>query len=128
MGTLLESRVGILDALELVRGSTRNRRFQKLFDGVEQAVTSGGQVGTAFERSRLIDPYVCQAITTGEESGNIGPAMTYAADMLDETNTEVLNAVIKLVEPVILIGMGVVVGAVAISLFLPLFDLTSAMR
>jgi type II secretory pathway component PulF len=126
MGTLLESRVGVLDALELVRGSTRNRRFQKLFDGVEHAVTSGGNLGTSFERSGLVDPYVCQAIITGEESGNLGPAMTYAADMLDETNAEVLSAVIKLVEPVILIGMGVVVGAVAISLFLPLFDLTSA--
>ena len=128
LGTLLESRVGVLDALELVRGSTRNRRFQKLFDDVEQSVTSGGHLGTTFERSGLIDPYVCQAIITGEESGNMGPAMTYAAEMLEESNTEVLHTVMKLVEPVILIGMGVVVGTVAVSLFVPLFDLTSAMR
>lgn len=128
LGTLLESRVGVLDALELVRSSTRNRRFQGLFNDVEQAVTSGGHLGAAFERSTMIDPHVCQAVITGEESGNLGPAMTYAADMLDETNAEVLAAVLKLIEPVILIFMGFVVGAVAISLFLPLFDLTAALR
>ncbi len=68
---------------------------------------------------------ICQAIRTGEESGNLGGAMSYAADVLDEDNTELLNTVTKLLEPVILIVMGVIVGGVAISLFLPLFDMTS---
>ena len=71
---------------------------------------------------------MCQAVKTGEESGNLGGALSYSADILDEGNTELVNTVTKLIEPVILIGMGIVVGAVAISLFLPLFDLTSAMK
>lgn len=128
MGTLLESRVGILQALALSRGSTRNRRYQRLFDDVEKAVTSGGQLGATFERSGLVQAYVCQAVITGEDCGNLGGAMTYAADMLDETNSELINTVMKLVEPIILIVMGVVVGGVAITLFLPLFDLTAALQ
>ena len=48
--------------------------------------------------------------------------------MLDETNAELVNTTVKLIEPLILIVMGVVVGGVAVSLFMPLFDLTSAMR
>jgi len=126
MGLLLESRVGVLDTLDLSRGATTNDQFAALFDRIEQAITGGGQLSSAFEESGLIEPYVCQAIKTGEDSGNLGGAITYCADVLDETNTELINAVTKLIEPVILIGMGLVVGAVAISLFMPLFDLTSA--
>jgi type IV pilus assembly protein PilC len=128
MGLLLESRVGVLDALDLTRGATSNAQFQALFDDVEQAVTSGGQLASAFEHSGVIEPYICQAVRTGEDSGNLGGAITFCADILDETNTEVINALTKLIEPVILIGMGLVVGTVAISLFMPLFDLTSAVN
>lgn len=127
MGTLLESGVGVLDTLELARESTRNRRFRELFDGLDRAVTSGGQLSSAFEQSNLVEPYIGQAIHTGEDSGNLGGALTYCADMLDETNTELINTSMKLLEPVILIGMGLVVAVVAISLFLPLFEMTSAL-
>jgi type IV pilus assembly protein PilC len=128
MGMLLESRVGLLDTLELAREATRNRRFQTLFDQLEETVTSGGQPSSAFDAAGIVEPYVCQALRTGEESGKLGGAMTYCADLLDETNTELISAVTRLTEPVILIGMGVLVGGVAISLFMPLFDMTSAMR
>lgn len=128
MGMLLESRVGLLDTLELVRRSTRNRSFQRLFDDLEESVTAGGQLSTAFERSGRVEPYICQAVRTGEDSGNLGGAMSYAADILDENNTELIGVITKLFEPMILIGMGVFVGGVAISLFMPLFDLTSAIQ
>lgn len=128
MGMLLESRVGVLESFELARRSTQNRQFQRLFDTMEQAVTSGGHITDAFQTSRLIEPYVTQAVRTGEDSGNLGGAMTYCADVLDETNTELINTVAKLIEPAILITMGAVVGTVAVSLFVPLFDLTSAMK
>jgi type II secretory pathway component PulF len=126
MGMLLGSRVGVLDTLELVRGSTRNDRFQKLFGEIEEAVTGGGEISNAFQKCTFIEPYVCQAVHTGEQAGSLGDAISYCADMLDETNQELVDAVMKLVEPIILIGMGIVVGGVAISLFLPLFDLTAA--
>lgn len=128
MGTLLESSVGVLDTLELARGSTQNRRFQDLFDSLDEAVTSGRQLSSVFENTNLVEAYVCQAIHTGEDSGNLGGALTYCADMLDETNAELIDTGMRLLEPVILIGMGLVVGTVAISLFLPLFEMTSAMR
>jgi type II secretory pathway component PulF len=128
MGMLLGSRVGVLDTLELVRASTRNDRFQKLFGEIEEAVTGGGEISSAFEGCTFIEPYVCQAVHTGEQAGSLGGAISYCADMLDETNQELIDTVMKLIEPIILIGMGFVVGGVAISLFLPLFDMTSALR
>lgn len=128
MGMLLESGVGVLDTFELARESTKNRRFQKLFDELEESVTGGGTLATAFEESKIVQPFICQAIRTGEDSGNLGGALTYAADLLDETNTEVTRTVMKLIEPIILMVLGVVVGTVAVSLFLPLFDMTAAMH
>jgi len=128
MGMLLESKVGVLDTIDLARGVSDNVEFRKLFAALDNAVTSGGQLSSAFEHSGIIESYVCQAVKTGEESGNLGGALSYSADILDEGNTELVNTVTKLIEPVILIGMGLVVGAVAISLFMPLFDLTSAVQ
>jgi len=128
MGTLLESRVGVLEALDLVRDSTRNDQFQGLFNDIEQGVTSGGSMSSACEASNMVELYLCQAIQTGEASGCMGEAMLYSSDILDETNTELLTTVMKLLEPVILIAMGFVVGAVAISLFMPLFDMTAALQ
>lgn len=127
MGMLLESAVGVLDTLELVRDSTKNNKFQKLFRDLEEAVTSGGGLSRTFENSGLVEPHICQAIHTGEESGFLGGSMVYCADMLDETNAELIDALMRLIEPIILIGMGFVVGTVAVSLFLPLFDMTAAM-
>lgn len=128
MGMLLESSVGLLDTLELARGATRNRAFQNMFDAVETTVASGGHPSAAFEASGLVEPFICQAILTGEETGNLGGAMTYCADILDESNEELIKAGVRLLEPLILVCMGVVVGGVAISLFLPLFDMTSALK
>ncbi len=127
LGTLIECRVGLLDAIELGRGITSNRRFRKLLDGIEDSVTSGDQVSSALERSGFISPSIYHAIRIGEDSGNLGPAITFCAETLDEENTELISTMTRLVEPMILIVMGFVVGTVAVSLFLPLFDMTSAM-
>jgi type II secretory pathway component PulF len=128
MGMLLEARVGVLDALELSRGVTKSSEFVKLFDALDENISAGRPISAAFDKCSLVDPAVCQAIRTGEDSGNLGGAITYCADVLDETNTQLLNTLAKLIEPAILIVMGVVVGIVAVSLFMPLFDLTSAMN
>ncbi len=126
LGLLLESKVGLLDSIALIKGSTRNRSFQQLFLDLEESVTTGGSISYALESSGLVQPFLCQSVRTGEECGNLDGAMLFSADMLDETNTETIDVVTRLIEPIILIGMGVVVGAVALSLFVPLFDLTSA--
>jgi type II secretory pathway component PulF len=128
IGLLLQCRVGVLDTLELAQAASTNTRFRRLFDRLEEEITGGGQLSTAFEESGMVDPAMCQAIRTGEESGNLGGAISYCADILDESNTEMVKVVSKLLEPAILICMGGVVGTVAVSLFMPLFDLTSAMN
>ncbi len=126
LGMLLEARVGLLESLDLARGVTANDQFQAIYDNLEDSVTRGESISGALEDSSLISPSVVQAIKTGEQSGRLGESITFVADILDEENTELLGTATKLIEPLILIIMGAVVGAVAISLFMPLFDMTSA--
>lgn len=128
LGMLVEAHIGLLDAIQLVKGVTLNRRFQELYQSMEAEVTEGGSISRALETSRLVSPPICQAIRTGEENGALGAAMSYVANVLDEDNTELVNTMTKLLEPMILIIMGVVVGGVAVSLFLPMFDMTSAIK
>jgi type II secretory pathway component PulF len=126
LGMLLEARVGLLDALGLARQVTRNDRFQTMYDSLVEAVTRGDSLSGSLEQHRLLSPSVIQALRTGEQSGRLGESITFVADVLDEENGELLNTLVRLIEPAILILMGVVVGTVAVSLFMPLFDMTAA--
>jgi type II secretory pathway component PulF len=128
VGLLIQTHVGVLESLDLARRVTLNRRFQGMFDAMIESVTSGRSMSGAMEESGLVSSPICQAIATGESSGNLGGAVSFAADVLDNENEEIISALTKLVEPMILIIMGMLIGTVAVSLFLPLFDITSAVR
>jgi type II secretory pathway component PulF len=128
LGLLIQSHVSVLDSFALARQVTRNRRFQRLFDSLNEAVTSGGSMSRGLLESGLVSPTICQAIHTGEQSGSLAHSVTFAADVLDEENEELIGTATRLLEPLIIIVMGFVVGLVAVSLFMPLFDIATAIH
>jgi type II secretory pathway component PulF len=79
----------------------------------------------AFADETLITPSVYEAIRSGEATGQVSTMLVNMADFLDEENEVILKTLTSILEPLILVVLGVVVGAVAISMFLPLFDLTA---
>lgn len=126
LGVLLNGRVGMLDALRLTRQSVGHPAFAELIARAEDAVTKGEAISAAFANSSIITPAVCEAIRSGERSGKLPEVMIDLADHLDEDNELTLKTVTGLIEPAILVVLGLVVGGMAVSLFLPLFDLTAA--
>ena len=126
LGTLLESKVSLLDALELCGQAAGNERYRQLIGAAQTAVTDGDTLTAAFRNSRLITPTVVEAMDTGERTGTLGCVLIGIADVLDEDNEITLRSMSSIVEPFILILLGFVVGFVALSMFLPLLDLTSA--
>jgi type IV pilus assembly protein PilC len=124
MGLLLESRVPLLEAIELTREASTNVHYVDLLNHVEGALTDGESLSSAISHRGLIAPSVCEAVRNGERSGQIGVVLTCMADYLEEDNEMVLKAVTTLIEPMILIMLGIAVGLVATSMFMPLFDLT----
>ncbi len=125
LGILVQSSVPFLEALELTRKGVSNPAYAELLDDAEEGVMQGEPISAAFSRSDLASPAFVEALRAGEQSGRIGPVLSALADHLESDNEARLKTVTKLAEPIILAGLGVVVGVVAISLFLPLFDLTS---
>ncbi|HEY1685918.1 MAG TPA: type II secretion system F family protein [Tepidisphaeraceae bacterium] len=128
LGTLIESKVPLIDALQLTCAATTNTHYSKLLKDAEDAVTRGESIAQAFDKPKLIDPSVCEAIRNGERSGRVGLLLLNMSEFLDEENEVIVKSLTSIIEPVILIVLGVLVGFVAISMFLPLFDLTAATR
>ena len=125
LGVLLESQVPLLDALRLTRESTGNGLYAGLIGDAEDAVERGEALSAVLARSTLITPALSEAIRHGEQSGQVSPVLLDMADFMDEENDVIVRTISKLLEPIMLIILGVVVGFIALSIFLPLFDLTS---
>jgi type IV pilus assembly protein PilC len=126
LGVLVQGKVPLLEALGLARQTARNVHFAELVSRAEESVTRGGTVSGAFGESPLVDPSLVEAVRSGEQSGRIGDLLISVADFLDEDNEVFVKTLTSVIEPLILIALGIVVGFIAISMFLPLFDLTSA--
>ena len=125
LGVLLDSQVPLLAALQLTRESTGNSLYAALIADSENAVARGETFSGVLGNSSLINPYVAEALRHGERSGQISPVLLDMADFMDEENEALVQTLARLLEPIMLIVLGVVVGIIALSLFMPLFDLTS---
>ncbi len=121
-GQLMESRVSLLEAVELTQNSMRNAEYRALLKSLADDITDGKSIGSTLMSTWLISRTLAAAILTGEESGKLSESLLFVADSLDDENQQALNSLTRIIEPIILVVMGVVVGTVAISLFLPMFD------
>jgi type II secretory pathway component PulF len=125
LGIQLESKVPLLDALRLTRQAAGNLLFQDLLATAETAATRGQSVSSAFAASDLVSPAISEAMHSGEQTGQLSMLLINIADFLDEENDVVVRSLTSIIEPLILVVLGIMVGFVALSMFLPLFDLTA---
>lgn len=137
LGTLLEAKVPLTESLELTRRAAVNQEFADLIARAEAAIARGqplssvlddpsGRAGGAKVGGGLLVPGVQEAIRNGESSGRLGQPLVQMAEFLDEENDVALKSLTATIEPAILIVLGVVVGVIALSIFLPMFDMISA--
>lgn len=126
LGILVSSHVPLVDALRLVRQSAWNCRYIDLLAAAEERVTRGEPISDAFSDPSLIEPAIAEVIRTGERSGQLGVVLTNIASFKDQENETIVRSLTSLLEPIILLFMGGIVALVAISMFLPLFDLASS--
>lgn len=125
LGVLLSGQVPLLRALTLVRAAAANVHYQDLVSRACDQVARGEPLSQAFSDPFLIAPSVHEAIRSGEQSGQLDRLLLEIAGFLDDENEVIVRSLTSILEPVILIVMGLLVGAVAVSMFLPLFDLTA---
>ena len=125
LGVLLSSQVQLLEALQLTRRATVNTRYADLMQRAEEGVANGSPLSASFEGTHLINPSMTEAVRHGEQSGQLAVVLTDMAEFMDEENEVVVRTLASIVEPIILIVLGVIVAVLAVSMFMPLFDLTS---
>ncbi|MHC4996240.1 MAG: type II secretion system F family protein [Planctomycetota bacterium] len=125
LGTLIDSHVPVLDALSLTRSAAGNARYEGLIDNARDAVERGKEISSAFNDPGLISPSVYEAFANGEKTVQVAPLLLAVADFLDEENEVTIKSLKSVLEPILLVLLGALVAFVAISMFMPLFDLAS---
>jgi len=124
LGVMLESGIPLLDGVDVTRGTVGNCEYAAFLDVVEQSVKEGKNLSEPFSHSDLFAPAVKQMVHTAEMTGNSGSVMVKMADHYDEEVEVRLKTLTSLLEPLIVVVMGSVVGFIALSLFLPLFKIS----
>jgi type II secretory pathway component PulF len=126
MGLSLSNGVSVMDTLESCRDVVQNRVYRAFIKTVQARVQAGDGLAAAFKETDFIPPAVRQMVSTGEETGNLPRVMNRIADHYERELGKRLASFSRLVEPVLLLVMGVVVGLIVSSLILPIFQLSRA--
>ncbi len=123
LGYLMESRVPLLEALEVNRPTVGNRYYRRFIDQISEEVRQGGRFARPFAANPFVLDSVKQMIATGEEAGNLPKVMIRLAEFYDTEVDRELKTVATLIEPAALVVLGAVVGLIVSSVILPLFRL-----
>ena len=126
LGILLVSGIPILAALEIAKGVVQNSFIAGTLDSVKKLVSRGNDVADAFRKTGLFPPIVFHIIATGQMSGNIEEGLINIADMYDGEVETTAKMLVSLLEPAILLIMGIIVGFIVLSILLPIFEINQA--
>ncbi|MFQ5743858.1 MAG: type II secretion system F family protein [Acidobacteriota bacterium] len=123
LGTLVASGVSILDGLDITAKTAGNRVVKEAVLETRTSIEAGKSIAKPLEMTRVFPPMVTQMISVGEETGALDTMLSKIADFYeDEVDTAVEN-LMSLLEPVMIVFLGVVIGGIVISMYLPMFDL-----
>jgi type IV pilus assembly protein PilC len=123
LGTLISSGVPILEALAIVKDTANNVVFERMFQRVLESIREGDTIADPLREARLVDDMVVNMVEVGEETGDLDTMLYKVADFYDEEVDTLVKSLISLLEPIMIVFLGGVIGAIVISLFLPLIKL-----
>jgi type IV pilus assembly protein PilC len=123
LGTLIASGVPILEALSIVRETAMNMVFEECYMRVYESIREGETIAQPLKESRLVDDMVVNMIDVGEETGDLDTMLYKIADVYDEEVDVLVESLISLLEPIMIVVLGFIVGTIVIALFMPLLKL-----
>ena len=125
LATLLQSGIHLLDAIAICRDLSKSERTERFWDSIDARLRDGGSFVDALKQQSLLPPTVVAMVAAGERSGRLPEVLGRAADFAEEDLETALKAATSLLEPVLVVAFGSVLGIVAIALLLPLFNVSS---
>src|SRR5207245_1779323 len=123
LGTLVSSGVPILEALAIVRETTTNAVFERMYQRVYESIREGETIAQPLKESRLVDDMVVNMVDVGEETGELDTMLAKIADVYDEEVNVLVEGLISLLEPIMIVVLGLIVGTIVVALFLPMIKL-----
>jgi general secretion pathway protein F len=128
LGTLLQSGVPTLAALDIVKSIVGNTVLANAVQKARENVREGEPIADPLRRSGLFPPVVVQMVAVGEKSGELEKMLLKISDSFDRTVETRLTALMALLEPVIILAMGLIIGFVVIAIMLPMLEMSSGVR
>lgn len=128
LGTLSSAGVPILEALEVVENTVGNTVIAVEVAKVSAGVKEGQTIAQPLGKSKVFPPMVVQMVSVGEESGAMDTMLLKVAEFYDKQVAATIDGLTSILEPVMLIGVGLVIGGILISLYMPMFKLASLIK
>lgn len=125
LGTMVSSGVPLIDSIRLCRGTTKNHLFRELFEQVEDDVLHGEGLGRPLLKSKFLPQGAAQMVATAERSGNLGSVLETIGEYFESEGERRIRDLVKILEPAVIVFLGVVVAAVVLSVVLPLLDVST---
>ncbi|MEK7774863.1 MAG: type II secretion system F family protein [Candidatus Zixiibacteriota bacterium] len=123
LGTLLASGVSIIDAMEITAKTAGNRVIANAINKSVLAIAEGETITGPLKESGVFPPMVTQMISVGEKTGGLDEMLSKIADFYDEEVDEAVTALTSVIEPIIIVLMGAIIGGILVAMYLPMFDI-----
>ena len=127
LSTLVSSGVPILDALTITARTAGNKVIEKTVIDARQSIASGHTIAEPLIESKVFPPMVCQMIAVGETTGALDTMLNKIADFYDDEVDNTVANLMSLMEPMVIMFLGLVIGGLVVSMYLPIFQLGSVL-
>jgi type IV pilus assembly protein PilC len=128
LGTLISSGVSILEGLEITAKTAGNRVIQDAIMESRASIAGGESIAAPLQKSQVFPPMVISMIAVGEQTGGLDEMLSKIADFYDEEVDAAVSGLLAMMEPVMIVFLGVVVGGMVVSMYLPIFDMMNAVQ
>ncbi len=128
LGTLISSGVSILDGLEITAKTAGNRVIQDAIMQSRASIAGGDTIAAPLQKSAVFPPMVISMIAVGEQTGGLDEMLSKIADFYDEEVDAAVSGLLSLLEPIMIVFLGVVVGGMVVAMYLPIFDMINAVQ
>lgn len=123
LATMFGAGVPLVEALDAVGGASGNIVYQRATEKIQQDVSTGTSLTTSMQTQQVFPPLVIQLTSIGEESGSLDSMLSKAADIYEAEVDELVKNLSSLLEPIIIVFLGVVIGGLVVAMYLPIFNL-----
>lgn len=128
LGTLISSGVSILDGLEITAKTAGNRVVSDAILASRTSIAGGDTISAPLSKSGVFPPMVISMIAVGEQTGGLDEMLSKIADFYDEEVDAAVSGLLSLLEPLMIVFLGVVVGGMVVAMYLPIFDMINAVQ